>query len=259
MKRLYPMTLAALTTLFYALPALADLQMTVQFTDHLSGENETTVLYLGKDKIRAEQQHDALNLVHITRADKELIWMLNPEQKRYVEISMTQMQRMEQEAQTYQDASRAMLEDYMEGLSEEEKAQYRQYLGMDEEEITPTEYRKGAEQTIGAWRCTVYEGLHNGQRIEQLCTVPLQSLSITKDDFETFYALYAHSGEDKSYGWDWAKMERIGFPVNTVQFENGQAAATTTFLAIEKKNLPASLFEIPSGYSKVSMMEFYTE
>ncbi|TYT74418.1 DUF4412 domain-containing protein [Desulfobotulus mexicanus] len=231
----------------------ADLTMTHVYEDHESGEKQRFVTYLSKDKVRSENKVEGIGFASIGRMDKDVMWIIRPDKKVYAEMSMAEMRRMEEQAMEYEASARSMMEEQLKNMSEEEKAQYREFMGLDGEDDTPLKYVKKGQDKVGKWNCTIYHGMRNGEKVEEICTVPLATLGVTKKDFE---ALDKMSKDEEK---DWKEMEKRGFPVRSIEFEDGEAIATNLILSIEKKSIPASVFEIPAGYNKVSMMGLYGE
>ncbi|TWI77482.1 uncharacterized protein DUF4412 [Desulfobotulus alkaliphilus] len=236
--------------------AFSDLTMTYVFEDHESGEKQTSVIYLSKDKVRSENKVEGMAFASIGRMDKDVLWMIRPDKKIYAEMTMAEMRRMEEQAMEYEASARSMMEEQLKHMSEEEKAQYREFMGFDGEDDTPLKYVKKGQDRVGKWTCTIYEGMRHGEKIEEICTVPLSTLGVVKKDFE---ALAKMSKNDDGFLKDWKEAEKMGFPVRTIEFEDGEAITTNLILSFEKKTVPAAMFEIPAGYKKVSMMGLYGE
>ncbi|MCW7752932.1 DUF4412 domain-containing protein [Desulfobotulus sp. H1] len=237
--------------------ASADLAMTLVLEDHESGEKENMALYLSKDRMRSENTMDGMKFISIGRMDRDVIWMLRPDKKAYAELSMQDMRRMHEDAKAHEAAGRAILEGHMQGMSEEEQQQYRSYLGMDDDDIPLTYVKKGQDRA-GKWTCTLYEGMRKGEKVEEICTVPLKSLGLAENDFDVLHKM-AMEEDQKLGSRDWKEMEARGFPVRTVIFEEGERVTTELFVSIEKKPLASGLFEVPGDFTPVSMMGLYGE
>lgn len=54
---------------------------------------------------------------------------------------------------------------------------------------------------------------------------------------------------------EYMKLLSIGLPVKTVSYEMGSPEVGAEIVRMEKKNIPASVFEAPSGYKKVPIGE----
>lgn len=243
----------------FASAASADLVMQMQVEDHEEQSRQTSTIYLAKDRIRMESRTGGMDLVNISRMDRDLIWMVRPDRKLYAEISMSEMRRMHAEATAHEKKGKAMLEEKMAGMDPAEKAEYMAYLGMEEEEV-PVEYVKKGQDRVGKWTCTVYEGRRGEQKEEEICTVSLKTLGLEEKDFEALRKMSVDAeGEGMLGGAEWKEIEKRGFPVRTILFDDGQATSTESMLTLEKKGAAASLFELPAGFQKVPMMSLYGE
>lgn len=237
----------------------ADLVMQVMMVDHEGGEDarETMEISMTGDKLRM----DTVGLpgsVTIARKDKDMLWMLRTDKKIYSELSMPEMLRMHKEAEEQSAATRAMMESSMAGLSEQEKMEMRASMGLDEAEEAPLQYVKKGEARVGKWNCILYDGMYNGEKREEICTVPLKTLGVQKSDFDVLFWMSMEKGSKFSEK-EWMEIEGRGFPVKTVRYDEGGILTTEEVTRMEKKTLEASLFDLPSGFGKVSMMEFYGE
>ncbi|MDY0163878.1 DUF4412 domain-containing protein [Desulfobotulus sp.] len=250
----------AMVLMFWGLASLAsaDLMMQMLLEDYEEEGRETTTLYMTKDRIRTEAQEGGQGFVSIGRMDRDVIWMVRMDRKIYAEISMTEMRRMHEEALAHEAAGKAMMEEQLAGMDPEEREGYLAYLGMDHEEDTPLQYVKKGQDRVGKWTCTLYEGMRNQQKVEEICTVPLKTLGIEEKDFHVLQKMAME--EDKRVGGkEWKEMETRGFPVRTVLFDGERAISSEKLLNIERKNLPASLFDLPADFRKVPMMALYGE
>ena len=74
----------------------------------------------------------------------------------------------------------------------------------------------------------------------------LETMEQMMDFFEEISSKFG-AGAIPAIGPD---SELGGMPVKVVSFRNGQPVATFVVTSVEKKDLPASKFEVPAGFEK---------
>ncbi len=108
---------------------------------------------------------------------------------------------------------------------------------------TPT----GRKETISGFECEEYVSTFNGQKIEVWLAKDVPDL---EEIYDQLSALKASGGPESQWFSDPALK---GIPVRTVAEVPGAGKATITLVSINRDPIPASEFEIPSGYQELKM------
>jgi hypothetical protein len=124
------------------------------------------------------------------------------------------------------------------------------------------EFRKTGTDRVGQWTCDKYEGLQNGQKVVEHCTVAPGALGLTAADTAVVQQLadLAKSMTTmvaQSTGiLDIGRMEQQGFaglPVKSVTTVNGREVISE-LASVTRQNIAESLFEVPAGFQKQDIM-----
>ena len=115
----------------------------------------------------------------------------------------------------------------------------------------------GRTETVAGIKCTVWEAFEDGKKDEELCAAPAGSIPGGDDVIKTFREISAmlssfteklgsHAGDEP-----WRDMETInGVPILTRDFDDGKATSETRMTVVRKESVPASSFDVPSGYAE---------
>lgn len=220
----------------------------------------TSKLYLDKDRLRMEMTGKDENKLVIYRQDKDLFWIISEKDKTYTEFTKADMDRMQQQME---GASKQM-EEAMKNMPLEQRAMMEGRMkGMTSHAASKEVYKKVASgQKVGQWTCAQYEGDTEGTKASDVWTTDPKSLGLTKEDFDVlkdmskFWEGMAKGGS-KLFKIDEAEKDTLGHfsgvPVKTVYYSDGKVSHTNELKSIERKNLDASLFELPADYTKQEM------
>lgn len=197
-------------------------------------------IWMAKDKARMDSGKDVTIIV---RLDKNMMYMLNNEEKKYTEFPISGEGDI---------LSRAMAGS---GVSSEEQAQAQKMMKgfgqMMKPKISVTD--TGQTQKIKNWNCKKYI-----MTMEMMGTKTTQELWATQDikiDFELYRAL-AMSMMSQMPGLEdmMKEMEKIkGITVlstGTTSMMGTDVKSTQELLEVSEKSAPAGAYEVPSGYAK---------
>src|SRR5258708_2985144 len=211
-----------------------------------------TVLYLDSGKIRVEStMPDGRQNTLIFDGDKQVFWMI-PGDGTYMEMTAASVQAMSNQMS---DAMKQM-QDRMASLPPEQRAMMEQAMkgrmGAAQAPLpTITFKEKATGQKFGAFTCTLYEELRNGERAAELCAASMDQIHINAADVKTFEALakfmepMRRMAAQGSYSAP-PVQQLHGFPVHTVSYQGARATYETTVLAVEQKSVEAGMFAVPA-------------
>lgn len=225
----------------------------------IHGDNpkeNTSNIFIEKDRIRVQMETPEQFSVIIFRHDKQVMWMIDEQNKTYSEITKDDLAELKKRM----DSAQAMMAEQMKNLPAEQrqmmeqmmKKQMQQMPSMEKPKI---EYKKAGQEKIEQWPCTKYEGFVDGKKTSDVWAVSWDKLGFSADDFEGL----KHMGEffevlnQKSE--EFFNLETFqGLPVKIQDYENGKLRSKTQIKEITAKNCESSLFELPSGLTKKDLM-----
>jgi hypothetical protein len=112
-------------------------------------------------------------------------------------------------------------------------------------------------------KCKLWDITRNGELDEQICVVPYSALP-GKENFQTVFANFSKVFEEMAKSVPMlsgmmanefsAYAKTNGYPVRQRNYENGKLSDEETIVKVWREEaVPASMFEVPTGYTKKSM------
>ncbi len=231
-------------------------------SDTHKGNNVTnsTKIYVEKDRLRVEAMGDDGNMVIIFREDKDLFWMLDMGKKEYREMTKDDIKKMKAKM----DEAMKQMEEQLKNLPPEQRKMMEEMMPSHmnfKKDERPVFTKKGSNIKVNKWNCSHYLGEVNGTKKEEVWTTGWDQLGIKSDELGVFRVM----GEFfSSLAPDMTDMFQIGdeeyeknggfagMPVKSIDYEDGKISSQFEMKEITKKDLNSSLFDVPSGFDKVS-------
>jgi hypothetical protein len=203
--------------------------------------------------------------VMIYRPEKALIWILDDENKQYMELTEAQlkevsrgmakmMEQMQEQLKNMPPEQRAMMEKMMAG----------KVPAAGQKEVSPIEYRKtGQKQTINGFDCTSYDGIRDGRREMELWITDWSNIDAKASDFkvlEELAALFKGMTGPMAKTFDIGLAQKYegedavpGVPIRmVVTLDDGESF--NEIKKISREEIPPGQFDVPDGYVKAEMM-----
>jgi hypothetical protein len=273
-----------LTAAVFALAAgqaNAGVVITSKHTELDTQMSDTVMVYLDADRMKVV----APDATVIFRGDQNKVWILQPEQKSYMEMTPETMRNMGTRmagAQAQMNAAMAQMQAQMAQMPPEQRAMMEQMMagrgglggpppgrgpgGGAAAAAARATFAKGAGgKTVGSWRCENYLKSTGGRKDEDLCIAPIAAMGLTAADFRVMenFAKFMEPmtsspmmGQRTEY-MDWNEMNAaIGFqgiPLDTITYSGGKPSLQETVQKIDRANIPANTFELPAGLTKRDM------
>lgn len=219
----------------------------------------TSQVQIAQDKMRAEivDPTSGLKQAVIFDAGRQVIIVINPERRTYMEVTKAQIDQIG----TQMQGMMAQMEAAMANMPPEQRAQIEAMMrgrGMSVPQAPTLEYRKTGTDRVGQWACDTYEATENGQKVMDLCTVEPSALGLTAADAETMRQLAEFFTKLVPQGasmLDVGSPERgfTGVPVRTTTTAGGDQV-TTELAEVSRQNFDDSIFEVPAGFQKQEFM-----
>jgi hypothetical protein len=211
-----------------------------------------TVVSLDTGRVRVETATtDGEKQVLIFRAERRAVWILDPGEGTYYELSAAQVEKMRARMES---AQREMAEQLAQ-LPPEQRRAVEQMMGQRMGGAAPLEVRAlGGTQTVGTFTCARYDLLRGGERLQEVCAAPLEQLHMAAEEFASLAELgrlFEPLGQ-QAPSEQWNALEKLdGFPVKTVTYRDGQPVLEERVVRAERQTLVPNLFELPPGYRRV--------
>lgn len=222
---------------------------------------QKTTLYIDSGKIRIDgESPDLRKYGMIFDGDKQVLWMLSPDEGTYREMNGAQMEQMGQQMSQAMKQMEAQLANMPPEQRKMMEDMMKQRMGAAAPaQPTITVQEKGSGEKIGPYTTTHYEVLSNGQLSQEIWAASSDQVHLSESDFKTFQQLakfYEPLKRNAPQGsWATPDMQQIkGLPVRTLVYEGGRASYEWNVLKVEQKSLESSLFTLPAGMKKQEMM-----
>jgi GLPGLI family protein len=188
----------------------------------------------------------------ILRLDKEVMIMLNPEEKTYWELSFADMEKGAKKASAQMDQKMAELKEKLKDMPEEQRKMMEQMMGSrmqgSKEEPKLEVVKSGDTKKISGYTCTKYVVNRDGKEMLTVwVTKDVKGFETIRKDMNEFRERMAamNPGMRKGVMQELKNIE--GFPMETEMGDMLKEVVTK----VERKSIAASEFEIPEGYKKV--------
>jgi hypothetical protein len=250
-----------LASVLCAAPACAGVVLTME-SGGPDGAKRQTQIFLEPDRLKMPQGRGAM----IYRGDQDKTWSYDDERKVYVELTREGIGQMKAQM----DAAMAQLQQRLASLPPEQRKAVEEMvakqgggsaaLGQPPAPVNVTYEKAGGAQTVGKWRCEGYARLENGRKVDDLCIAKLTDLGMTREDLKAFAGLTSMLRDlnaPAGLGLDFeGMMKAIGFegaPVRSVHYMPDGRQVESTVKSVERKSLPPTTFNLPTGYAKQEM------
>lgn len=219
----------------------------------------------------------------VYRGDRREMIIIDHDKKSYATVDPQRVADMmaglsgqkEESGETGEDSGMAdamkMLEEQMAGLSEEDRKLLQSAVkGSVTEKAArrpATTIKASGESAMQAdWSCKIYDVQRGEEMVRQLCVTSWERMEGGMEakaalrSFADFHKALMAEVEKGPFA-DMVRVEggvedlfRIGgFPVKSVSFAKGKATSETVLTSASSATLPASTFEVPAGYSAMTL------
>lgn len=261
MKRILQGATCAIAVLSYA--AIAAAGVVIQQEGGEIGSNkekQKTTLYIQSGKLRVEGEGpDKKKFAMIFDGDKQVMWILSPDEGVYREMTASQVEQMGQQVNAAMQQMQAQLAQMPPEQRKMVEDMMKSRMGGAAAAPQVTVEEKGSGEKIGSFTTTRYAVLSNGQLTQDVWAASNDQVHLQEADYKTFQAMAKFyepllRNAPKS-SWSTPPMQQIkGMPVRTISYDNGRPSYQMDVLKVEEKSLENGLFTLPAGLKKEEMM-----
>lgn len=253
--------LAFLTLVLCATSAHAGVMMEMVTRDAAGKETDRAKVYAQSEMVRMDQGGGASpasmiflgdRFLYVDHSEETYIVMDEEALNEVSEKISDAMRQMEAELAKMPPEQRAMVEQMMKGRMKDMMPQQDDAAPKTRVESVG----KGKWQSYACSQYAVYEG---SQKIQEICAATLDDVAGADEVIAAFISMAEYiekmtesmpmmANDGLNPGELMAQIK--GFPVHTVDYQNGQAFSETSLDSIVEKELDPTLFAAPEGYRR---------
>ena len=233
---------------------------------------KSVTTYSGEEIVSFETIYvqDGMIRVESDNVDEQSITIINPNKGIIINIDLTDSSYIkitEKDFKKFTKMIELQKEKMLKQLPEEQREAMSKMIEQQMEQMKnqpKTEYTKIKEGSFNGYDCDVYEGIEMDEKIEETWITPWKNMSLKKEYVNTFKNIqkffqkvasnlgeYSEMMENE---FDFEMLDK-GFPVKTIEFEDGIPITIETLDKVEQKELSSELFKVPKGMNKKKFME----
>lgn len=214
-------------------------------------------------RIDGEQDRQSGSFSLIFRGDRQLIWFLQHDERKYIEMDQETLDQMS----TQISGVLAQMEEQLKNLPPEQRERVRQMMKgrmPDMEEAQPSappEIRAtGESREISGYACRHYDVFQDGSKVAEVWATSqsnvagAENLSSVFEQLAEFYKNLTRNFAQFQTGFDFNVLADLdGFPIQMQNFEDGQLKSEMLIQEIVETTDSGTLFEKPVGYQEQKM------
>ncbi len=242
--------------------ANADVVYTLQAKQMLMTPPSTSTiqLSLSADKMAVEPEPGTKGPHMVFRADKNLLWTMDPSTKTYVEMNGEMMKSLAAEIAP----AMAQMQEQLKALPPDQRAKAEEMMkgqmggSADGKEPVVEIKNTGEKQTIAGYTCTHWDVFRDGTKLSEVWAADWSAAHVKKEDFAVLKSMGKFMDDLRKASPVMRRnndavieMTRVdGFPVLVRQYTNGKLTGETALQKVESKSIDASTFELPKDYTE---------
>lgn len=195
----------------------------------------------------------------------DTMYIVDDSDKSYIVFDKATMEQLAQQL----GAAMERMKQQLAKLPPEQRAQMEQAManvpgmGSPDQKWTVELADTGKSDKIDGRTCKIWDVTRNGELDEQICVVPYSALP-GKENFQQVFAKFAKVFEEMAKSVPMlagmmtneftAHVRTNGYPVRTRAYEDGKLGSEETLVKVWREEaIPASMFDIPAGYTVKKM------
>ncbi len=212
---------------------------------------ESGKAYFMPKMIRMEQGDEGNAMIF--RMDRQTIYDVNAAEKTYSETTFDEWEARMKGLNSKMDARMAEMRKRLESMPEEQRKMVEKMMGdrmagAAGKEVKMDVTRTGEKKSVSGYACTKYSITNNGKEsIAVWATRDIKGFESMKKDYAEFARRFSSISMPGAKSLAEAILQVEGFPMEMDHADGIKMVVTKA----ESRNIPAALFEVPSGYTKV--------
>ena len=214
-------------------------------------------------RARIEDSHQGDAEVVIFDGEKQVMRQINLKDKSYREVTKADLQQ----ARAQVSDALAKMQEQLKNLPPEQRERIEAMMRGRAGNLAAAAaaakpaYRKVGTDKVGPWTCDKYEGISNGRREDEVCTVAPGGLGVTPADFGvlTEFQNFMLNGLPPELArriplptlGDPSVQGYPGVPVRRVEYDSaGRVTRVTELSGFTRQTFAEATFEVPAGFRK---------
>lgn len=230
-----------------------------QATQRGEAEKEEQTIYFQANKVKMAMSEGIV----MFDLEKGLLYFINPDKKMYWSGKPEDIMKGVEEVQS------KMMEEQMKKLPPEQREAMKKAMEQmqpkktaPQKEVKVTVKKTSEKITIVGYSGQKYQVLVNGKlRTEEWIAAKVNVADeVDRVKWEKFQkALAGMGGEKESYSVskEYLDLMEKGFPIKSISYREKGEESVDQVTRIEKKKIPATEFQVPKEYKKVSLTEVH--
>lgn len=270
-----PLVLACASTLALIAQAHAGTVLVGEERDLPDGQPREAAIFVAPTGVRmgsmgaghaAASKDDYL----IFRADKQLVWFVQPGKSQYVQMDKQMMSAVGQQL----SAAMGMLQAQMATMSPEQRAQIEGMMkgmgaslgGGGQTKAQPLVQKVASGERVGPWTCDRYAShAPDGKLLQETWVAPADAATLPAEDAATLRAMGSFFDDLSKNIQDAMKGTMPGFslpasgdvfkglPVRFISYDaSGKPDSQWELKSVRKESIPGDKFDVPAGFSQQS-------
>jgi Asp-tRNA(Asn)/Glu-tRNA(Gln) amidotransferase C subunit len=200
----------------------------------------------------------------IYRGDRQLLWILQHDKRRYTELTRETVEQISNQVSTMM----AQMEEQLKSLPPEQReAMARIMKGRmpmpDAAPTSPPEIRKTGETAdISGFPCTRYDVYQDGEKRAEVWATPrsripgAENLSAVFESLAEFYRSLTKGFAQFQTGLDFNVLAGLdGFPIRMLSYEDGELESEMLIKEVSQGSGASDLFERPVNYKEEKLAQ----
>ena len=263
-------TLAAAALLLAGSASAADGLLIVQKLTLDSNPPQTHQIQIEQKRMRTQSTGpDGKSIGIMFDSAHQVMTIVTDANKTYMELTKADLEALSSQM----SGAMAQMQEMMKSMPPEQRARMEAAMkgrmggaGAAAGPAAKPVYHKTGTATVGKWTCDKYEGMTNGQKTHEVCTVDPKALGFSAADFQVtrdmmnffkeFQKMQPGGGQQSSQLFAMGTPEDQGFsgvPVRSVTTMSTGSTVTFEISEVSRQSFPESTFQVPEGYKKVDM------
>ena len=222
---------------------------------------QKVTLYIESGKIRVDgQESGQKKYAMIFDGDKQVMWILSPDEGTYQEMTAAQVQQMGDQMGQMMRQMEAQLAQMPPDQRQMVEGMMRQQMGGGGAAPPAVIVQeKGSGEKVGPYTTTHYQILSNGQLNQEVWAASADQVHLQESDFKAFQGLakfFEPLRRNAPKGsWTIPDIQQIkGLPVRTIMYEGQKPSYEWSVTNVEQRSIESSQFTLPPNLKKAEPM-----
>lgn len=258
--------------LFFASAGYADVIFTIEHRDNGLEEKSETKVYIKDKMLRMDFMEDegTPESTMLYNSSKREMVIIDHEDRSYVVMDRESIKKMSEQI----NQAMAQFEQALKDVPPEQREMMKRMMkdqmpGMGDPAVARPELKRSGSTTVNGYKCDLYDVYANNKKIMQHCitqwsnieggeeisAIMLEMASFTDEILKSLTSEAGPLGSAIQFEHNLFKQleEMNGFPVRTIEYENGSVESESHFKSSKRTAVDSSVFNIPANYRKQTM------